>query len=98
MGGDSIGYGEDEIFMGSNVGRVAALGDGLVGIDVLGVWGSIGVDLVWTVILIVTLALRAFETSPDLSTHTHAVSDFYRLDVGPNLDSMADNLMTDADR
>ncbi len=49
------------------------------------------------VVLVVTLALRALETSPDLSTYTHTISDFYCFHFGPDFDGMTDDLVADAD-
>ena len=50
-----------------------------------------------TVVLIVTLALWAFQASPDLRSDTDPISDFDVLDSVANFDGVSNNFMTHAD-
>ena len=49
------------------------------------------------VILVVALALRALEASPDLSTDANTITDFAGCHGISNLDGLADDLVADAD-
>ena len=50
-------------------------------------------NLVGTIILIVTLALRAFQTRPNLSSHTHSISRLDCLDFRSNVDCVSDDFV-----
>jgi hypothetical protein len=52
----------------------------------------------WAVVLVIALALLALQTRPDLSANTHAVSDLDAGDLVADLDSMANDLVANADR
>jgi hypothetical protein len=52
----------------------------------------------WAVVLVVALALLALQARPDLSSHTDTVSDLAAGHLIADLDSMADDLMANADR
>lgn len=45
------------------------------------------------IILIIALALRTLEASPDLGTDTHTVADFDRLDFRADFDGVAYDFM-----
>ncbi|CAI9626784.1 unnamed protein product [Alternaria burnsii] len=64
----------------------------------VGVLGTVCVNLVGAVILLVVLALVAGEIGTDLSTNTGAVSDLDASDLVTNLDDLADNLVSYAKR
>ena len=50
------------------------------------------------VIFVVRLADLALETCPDLGADTHPVSDLDGRHLGADLDGLADNLVSDAER
>jgi len=52
---------------------------------------------VGAVVLVVTLALRALQASPDLSSHAHSVALFDGLNLGSDLDGFANDLVSDTD-
>ena len=64
----------------------------------VGVLGTVCVDLVGAVVLLVVLALVAGEIGTDLSTNTGAVSDLDASDLVADLDYLADNLVSYAKR
>ena len=78
--------------MGANVGGVAALADGAVG-----VLGGKGVDGVGAVVLLVGLAVGAGQIGADLGADADAVAGLGRLDVGADLEHAADDFVADAD-
>lgn len=50
------------------------------------------------VVLVVRLAVFALQAGPNLSTDTNAVSNLHRGDLVTDLDSLADDLVSDAER
>lgn len=50
-------------------------------------------NLLWAIILIISLAQLAFQAGRDLGSNTNSVSDFYRLDLWANLDGFSNDLM-----
>ena len=54
--------------------------------------------MVRAIVLVIALALRALQAGPDLSANANAVALLDGLDLGPDLDSLANNLMSYADR
>jgi hypothetical protein len=52
----------------------------------------------WAVVLVIALALLALQARPDLSSNTHAVSDLDAGDLVTDLDSVANDLVANADR
>jgi hypothetical protein len=50
---------------------------------------------VWAVVLIVALALRAFQACPDLSTDTDSVAFLDGLDGVSNSDGLSDDFVAD---
>lgn len=78
--------------MCSNVRSISTLRDSAVL-----VLGTVCVDLVGTVILLVCLAVVAGQVGLDLCTDTDSVANLDCLDVLSNLDSLADNLVANAD-
>lgn len=73
--------------------RVTTLGDCSIRVR-----STVGVDLVWAVILLVGLAVVASEIGSDLSTDTNAVSDFDVLHLASDLDGATNNFVADAKR
>jgi hypothetical protein len=53
---------------------------------------------VWAVVLVIALALLALQARPDLSSNTDTVSDLDAGHLVADLDSMANDLMANADR
>ena len=53
---------------------------------------------VGAVVLIVTLAILAFQTTPDLSADTGSVANLERRDFWSNFYDLANNLVTDGER
>ncbi len=52
----------------------------------------------WAVVLVVILAVVTLQARPDLSSYAHSIANLHRLDFGADLDSMANDFVTDADR
>lgn len=52
----------------------------------------------WAVVLVIALALLALQARPDLSAHTNAVSDLDAGNLVADPDSMANDLVANADR
>jgi hypothetical protein len=52
---------------------------------------------VWAIVLIVALALRALEASPDLSTNANAVADLASCHGISDFNCFPDDLVTDTD-
>jgi len=65
---------EGEVLVSTHVRRVTTLGNGTIW-----VWGTICVNGVWAVVLLVSLAVVASQVSADLGTNTDTVSDPVRL-------------------
>lgn len=61
------------------------------------VWSTVGVDAVWAVVLLVGLAVAASQVGANLGTNTDTVADLDGLDILSDLDSTANNLVTDAE-
>jgi hypothetical protein len=64
----------------------------------VGVLGTVCVDLVGAVVLLVVLALVAGKIGANLSTDTSAVSNLDAGDLVTDLDNLADNLVSYAER
>jgi hypothetical protein len=64
----------------------------------IGVLGSVGVNLVGAVVLLVVLALVAGQVGTNLSTNTSAISNLDASDLVANLDDLSDNLVSYAER
>jgi hypothetical protein len=79
--------------VGANVTGITSLCDGAVRVR-----RTVCVDGVWAVVLLVGLAVVASEISADLSPDTGAVADFEVLDLGANLNNLADDLVAYAER
>lgn len=91
MGGDLIRDGEREVFVASNVRGISTLGDGIA------VGGSVGINPVRAVVLIVALAVLALEAGRDLGADTDTVSNLDGLDCGADLDGMANDFVAYTD-
>lgn len=61
------------------------------------VGGQRRTNLVWAIVLVVAFALRALQAGPDLSTDADTVALLDGLDLGADLDGLADDLVADAD-
>jgi hypothetical protein len=77
---------------------VTALGDTLAWIRLLGIRGTIGVYLMGAVVLIVTLAIFAFETSPDLCADANSVANLDGLDILSHFHSATDYFVANSER
>lgn len=94
--------------MRSRVARIPSLREYLIAVLILHrliavpfihlIRGVVGVDLVWTVVFIVGLALRALHAGLDLGTHANTISNFAGSDFGANSDDLSDDFMTDTER
>jgi hypothetical protein len=62
------------------------------------VLSTVCVDLVWAVVLLVRLAVVAGKIGADLSTNTSAVTNLNLGDLGADLDNLADDLVSYAER
>lgn len=51
------------------------------------------VDLLWTIVLIVIIAVPAVVASADLRAYTHAIADLDPFDFGSDSHSLTDNFM-----
>lgn len=61
---------EGEVLVGTHVRRVTTLSNGSVW-----VWSTVGVDHVWAVVLLVSLAVVASQVGTNLGTNTDTVAD-----------------------
>lgn len=93
MGLEVVGNLEDEVLVDTNVRRVTSLGDGAVG-----VLGTVGIDLVGAVVLLVGLAVVAGKIGANLSTRSHTVADLVLGDLTSDLDDAANDLVSYAER
>ena len=84
---------ECEVFVNTNVRRVASLCDSTVR-----VFSTVGVDLVRAVVFLVVLALVASKICANLGTRTSTVTDLDLGDLGPDLDNTTNNLVPYAER
>jgi hypothetical protein len=75
------------------VAGVSSLRNGTVGM-----LSTVCVDLVGAVVLHVVLAVVACEIGTDLSSNTNAVSNLDLGDLAANLDGLADDLVSNAER
>lgn len=76
--------------MCTDVAGISTLRDSAVG-----VWRTIGVDLLGAVILVITFALLALHTGLDLRSDTDAVANLDCADFGADLDGLSNDFMTD---
>lgn len=98
---------EDELFMDSRVAGKAALGKDLVALAVLHgllaaplilfVRGHVRIHLLWTVVLVVALALRTLHAGLHLSADTDTVTGFDQRYFGADAEDLADDLVADAE-
>lgn len=79
--------------MCTDMAGIATLGDSAVWI-----WGSVSVDLVGAVVLLVRFALCASQIGCDLRANTSSVSNLEVLDLGSHLHDSANDLVTNAER
>ena len=77
--------------MCANMARIPALRDRAVGVR-----RAKRIDRVGAIVLLVCLAVLARQVGADLRTNTHAVADLDGLHVLADLDSLADDLVADA--
>lgn len=75
------------------VARVSSLRDGAVRVR-----GAVSVYHLGAVVLVIAPALFAFEARLDLGTNADAVANFDGADFGPDLDSLANDFVANADR
>jgi hypothetical protein len=54
-------------------------------------------NLMWAVIFVIALALRAFQARPDLCTNTNTIANLDILYLGPDLDGLAYDFMAYTD-
>lgn len=78
--------------MRSHVARIAALCDGTIWVR-----RPICVNLVGAVVLLVGFALGASQVGANLCANTDAISDLHSCDLGPDIDDLANDLVTDAE-
>lgn len=79
--------------MCADVAGVSTLRDSAVS-----VLSTVCVDLVWAVVLLVRLAVVAGKIGTNLSTNTSAVTNLNLGDLGADLDNLADDLVSYAER
>lgn len=77
----------------SHMARVAALSDCAIGVRC-----AVCVNSVGAVVLLVRLAVGASEVGTNLSTNTSTVADLEVLDLGADLDDLANDLVSYAER
>lgn len=82
------------VLVGSRVRRVSSLG-GEPGIEIR---GTIGINLVLAVRLVLILALAALQARVDLSTDTDSLADLCKSDFRTDPDDLADDFMSDGQR
>ena len=58
---------------------------------------TVGINLIWAIVLLIRFAVVASEIGADLCSNTHAVANFHSLHTVADLDGLADDLVTDTD-
>jgi len=81
VGLNVVGDLEDEVLVDTGVRRVTTLGDGSIRVR-----GTVSVDLIGAVVLLVGLAVAAGKIGTDLCTDTNTVADLDVLDLASDLD------------